>query len=305
MANKEKKEKKKKLNKKAKIEEERRLKNISSNKILIRVFKDFGSNTAILKAEYEAEERRDAYNNLVSVNKQFLHEEDTDFTIDDVYHEMEVLLEFKNKVREEKIKLLNKKIKFQDKLIQYLEKFPELNAVYNFADENLKLHDLHLLKEYTENIEGQGAYFTIEKGMRVYSFDSVDGFLVPIWRGVATHTQYPDHTRKKKIMIQEDIILQQELQKYNINKKLGNLLIWGIIAITILFGLNLWGGIKLIEMNHNMEKEIHGSAFECVQYTSDINKLFAESVQNKLFPETISDQGIKGDLTPLQPQTVK
>lgn len=291
--------------KKKKAQEEKQLKDISSNKILVRVFKDFGSNTAILKAEYEAEERRDAYNNLISVNKQFLHDEDTDFSIDDVYHDMQVLLEFKNKSKGEKTKLLDTKIEYQEEMLKYLDKFPELNAKFNYADENLKLHDYRLLKEYTENIIGEGAYFTIEKGMRVYSFDSVDGFLVPVWRGVANHSQYPDHTRKKKIVIQEDIILKQELQKYNINKKLGNLLLWGIIAITILFALNLWGGLRLLEMHSTLQKEMHGQAFQCVEYTAQINKLYADAVANKLLPPQPKDEGIQGQVQELKPTEIK
>lgn len=290
---------KKKEKKKAKD----KLANISSNKILIRVYKDFGSNTAILKAEYEAQERRDAYNNLVSINKEYLHDEDTDFTVDDVYHDMQVLLEFKNKETSDKLKILDGKIKYQEKLLTYLDKFPHINAIYNHSDENLKLHDYKLFMEYTKNISGQGAYFSIEKGMRVYSFDSVDGFLVPIWRGVATHTQYPDHTRKKKIIIQEDIILQQELQKYSINKKLGNLLLWGLIVNTIVFGLLLWGGLKVLEMNQNMNEKIHGQAFECAEYTSKINSIFADAVAMKLFPPE-EEEEISQELRELAPQRI-
>jgi len=292
-----------KRKKKQLAEEEKQLKNISSNKILVRVFKDFGSNTAILKAEYEAEERRDAYNNLISINKEYLHDEDTDFSVDDVYHDMEVLLEFKNKNKKDKVEILKKKIEFQQKLIRYLDKFPELNAMKNYSDESLKLHDYKLLKEYTEKIDGEGAYFTIEKGKRVYSFDSVDGFLVPIWRGVATHTQYPDHTRKKKIIIQEDIILKQELQKYDVNKKMGNLLMFAIIASVILFGLNVWGGLKVLEMHNNINNQAHDQAFACVEYTSRINQMFAEAVANKMFPEEVEEQ-IDKEITKLEPKTV-
>ena len=293
----------KKKKKQKKIEEKKALEKISSNKILIRVFKDFGSNTAILKAEYEAEERRDAYNNLVSINKEYLHDQDTDFTIDDVYHDMQVLLEFKNKKTPEKIEVLNAKIKFQEKLIIYLDQFPEINAIHNYADESLKLQDYHLLKEYTENISGEGAYFTIEKGMRVYSFDSVDGFLVPLWRGVSTHTQYPDHTRKKKIVIQEDIILQQELQKYNINKKLGNLLLWGLITMTILFALNLWGGLKLLEMNQGVQDKINEPSIVCTENTIRMNKIFADAIEKKLFPPEQAAQ-IEGRIKDIKPTTV-
>jgi len=287
----------------AKPNENEQINNISSNKILIKVFKDFGSNTAILKAVYDAEERRDAYNNLVSINKEYLHDEDTDFSIDDVYHDMQVLLEFKNKKRPEKIKILSEKIEFQENLIKYLDKFPELNAMYNYCDEKLKLHDYKLLKDHTETIDGEGAYFTIEKGKRVYSFDSVDGFLIPVWRGITHHTQYPDHTRKKKIIIQEDIILQQELQKYNINKKIGSLLLWGLIANTILFALLLWGAFQILEKNQNLEEQIHGQGYQCVEYTSKLNSLVADAMAKKLFP--IEDEAkIQAQIREVKPTSV-
>lgn len=296
--------KNKKVTKKKEVDKLEQLKNISSNKIIVKVYKDFGSNTAILKAEYEAEERRDTYNNLVSINKEFLHDENTDFSIDDVYYEMQVLLEFKNKNKEDKINLLEQKIKHQNRLIVLLEKYPELNSIYNYADENLKLHDYRLLKEYTQNIIGQGAYFTIEKGKRVYCFDSVDGFLVPIWRGISTHTQYPDHTRKKKIVIQEDIILQQEIQRYSSEKKVQSILTWGLIAITILFGLLLWGGLKVLEMHNNIQSEIQGSAYTCVEQTAEINKLFSEAVANKLI-SIKEEENIKEQVKQITPATLK
>jgi len=256
---------------KKKVETNEKLKGISSNKIWIKVFKDFGSNTAILKAEYDATERRDTYNNLIAINKEFLHDEDIDFSMDDVYNEMQVLLEFKNKKKVDKIEVLDKKIKYQEELIKILEKFPEFNSIYNYSDENLKLKDYRLLTEYTQNIEGAGAYFTIEKGKRVYSYDSVDGFLIPVWRGIAKHSQYPDHTRKKKIVIQEDIILKQELQKYNINKKLGNMLVWGMIINSILMAIFVFGIFKTTAIYTDYDAKAHESASLCVEYTSSIN----------------------------------
>jgi len=288
--------------KKNKKLEDNNFKNISSNKIIIKVYKDFGSNIGILKADYEAEERRDAYNNLVSINKEFLHDEDIDFSIDDVYHNMQVVLEFKNKTKEEKVKLLEEKIIYQEKLIQFLDKFPEINSIFNYSDENLKLHDYKLLKDYSGNINGSGAYFTIEKGKRIYSFDSVDGFLIPIWRGISSHTQYPDHTRKKKIIIQEDIILKNELQKYDINKKVGNLIIWGLICISILFALNLWGGLRILQMQGDITTEAHADALKCVEYTSNINKLYAEAAANKLFEK--DDPAIQTRIKDISPKEI-
>ena len=194
----------------------------SSGQIKIKIYKEFGSTTNFLKDVFIATEKRDLYGNLISINEKENHNEDIDFSMDDVYTKMNIILEFGNKNQNKKEEILNKKIERQQKLIQLLEKYVELNAVYNFPDESIKLRDYQLLLDYVKHHDGKGSYFSIEGGFRVYSFVSSDGFLIPIWHGVTTVTQYPDHTIKKKIMQQEDLVFAKQMAEYKRDKMLQN-----------------------------------------------------------------------------------
>lgn len=279
---------KKKGKKKAEKLDKAELLQISSNKILVKVYKHFGSNTSFLKAEYIAVEKRDNYKNLISINADYAHNEDTDFTIDDVYREMQVILEFKNYTKDKKLEILDRKIKYQEKLLTYLRTFPELNAAYNYADEFIKSTDYKLLRNYISKHDESGAYFSIEKGMRVYSFESVDGFLVPIWHGIDTYSQYPDHTRKLKITIQEDQRMRQEMREYNKERKIGQALSMALIMNIILFSILLFAAYKVWDKNNSMDDKIHASAYQCAEYTSKINTEITQILENTVVKELLA-----------------
>ena len=136
--------------KKTKVDK-KELKDVSSNKITIKVYKNFGSNVPFLVATYQAEEMRDEFNNLVSINSTYFHNEDVDYAIDDVYERMNVVLELKNKSREKRVELLENAIKKKERLVKLLDKFVELNALYNYADEALKLRDYQILLNFLKN----------------------------------------------------------------------------------------------------------------------------------------------------------
>lgn len=276
---------------------------ISGNSILIKVYKDFGSNTEILKAEYEAVETRDSFNNLISINPDFSHNQDTDFSIDDVYREMQIILEFKNKSREEKLKLLQEKIKKQDKILRYLEKYPQLNAMFNYCDENLKSRDYKILKKHITNHVGQGAYFTIENGVRVYSFMACEGYLAPIWHGIDSYTQYPDHTRKLKITVTEDMRMREEIRTYNKEQKVASLITWGLIITIVLFGINVWWAVHIYKANATMEEKLHASAFKCAELTSQLNEAYAIQLAEKL-GLTNQNKAPEGQTQELKPNSI-
>jgi hypothetical protein len=279
---------------------------ISSNEILVRVYKDFGSNTEILKAEYPAYEMRDNFNNLISINEQFSHNQDTDFLIDDVYREMNIILELGNKTTAEKIELLDKKIKKQDRLLRDLEKFPKLNAMFNYCDEDLKSRDYKIFLNHIKKgiNDGVGAYFTIEHGKRVYSFMACEGYLVPIWHGIDNYTQYPDHTRKLKITVQEDMLMKQELEEFNKNKKVVNIVVWIAVITLILFGLNIWAGTWLWGENVKIHDKFYSSAEECAKLTQEMNAAYGGLIQNVLIsPNT--PKVINSSIVKLSPQEVK
>lgn len=294
--------------KKAKLAKaEQELKKLSDNKILVRVYKNFGSNTSFLKAEYKAEEKRDQYNNLVSVNESYRHSEDTDFLIDDVYREMAIILEFGKKTKEQRVKLLNDRIEEQDKLLKYLKKHIPLNAIYNYADENLKSRDYKLLKNYISQHDESGAYFTIEKGMRVYSYESVDGFLVPIWHGIDTYSKYPDHTRKMRINIQEEQKMKEEMKEYNREKLVTKALTFAMILTGIIFAATLLAGFKVWEEHNNIEDKINSAAYSCADLTSRMNMEFIKLMDQTLVIQTqreIERSTIKKEDTDLAPEGI-
>lgn len=261
------------MSKKKKKEKEEALQKTSSNKILVKVYKDFGSDTQFLKATYHAEEKRDIYNNLISINKEFKHEEDTDFSMSDVYRSMEITLEFRNFDKDKKLEILKKKIETQEKKVRYLAKYPILNAMFNKCDEELKLQDYRLMANYIQFHDDRGSYFTIEQGVRVYSYNSQDGFLIPVWHGVDTYSQYPDHTRKLKITIQEDQRMRQELAMFKRDKLIGNILVVGLIFNIIFAALLIGASIKVWQMRDNFDARIHELSYKCVQYANqEINK---------------------------------
>lgn len=288
--------------KKRKKEKKDDIKDISTNEILVRVYKDFGSNTQILKAEYFATERRDLYNNLISINTSFAHNEDTDFSMSDIYREMQIILEFKNKPKEEKLKLLQAKIEYQDKLLRYLERYPKLNAMYNYCDEDLKSRDLKILKNYIQNHDGEGAYFSIENGLRVYSFMACDGYLAPIWHGIDRYSQYPDHTRKLKITVQEDARMREEIREYSKEKRVGDILKWGLVIVVIFFLVNCVLGYFLYEKHRTLDDRIYESAFRSADFVRQLNEAYGNIIQETLI--TPNNKQIEQKITTLDPDTV-
>ena len=105
---------------------------VSSTKINVKVFAALGGDLRTLKASYAAIEQRNDFGELVSINDQFHHDEDVNFHMDSIYREMQVLLDFRSKTKEDKQKALNQKIQKQEKLIFFLDRVPELNAFYNY-----------------------------------------------------------------------------------------------------------------------------------------------------------------------------
>jgi len=249
------------------------LSRISVGKVKIEVFKNMGSNVPIKMAEYYAEERRDEYNNLVAINEDTYHNEDIDFTIDDVYREMNLVLSLGDKPLADKEKIIVEKIKRQDLILKALDKYPRLNAIFNYQDEELKRDDYKLFLEYLSKLDPLGSYFTIEGGVRVYTYHSIEGFLVPVWHGITTHSQYPDHTRKKKINMQEEYTFLKEMKAFNKEKFSANVLVFASVIIGLMFigiiviGYNLW------DYKSGVDNAVNGNTIAC---NSNVGKAYEQ-----------------------------
>jgi hypothetical protein len=267
--------------KRKKSNQEKPISQISSQKISVKVYKGLGGEIRALKAQYTAEEQRDEFGELVSINDEANHKEDVDFQMESIYNELKVLLNLRAKSPEQRKKLLEKKIRKQEKLIFFLNKVPELNAIYNYQDEWGKLRDYRVLKNYLK-LDRSGSYFYIEDGIRTYEFDAVDGFLIPRWHGNDTYSSHPDHTRIKKIKIQEDLRFQQEMQGVKLDTKLVN---YGFIFLLInflLLGAIAYGGYWVMNKGADLDQPLNELRQKCIDETIQINQEYGSLVREAI-----------------------
>lgn len=266
--------KKKKKEKKGKDIEQ-----VSSIKISVKVFSALGGDLRTLKATYNATEQRNDFGELVSINDEFRHDEDVNFQMDSIYREMQVLLDFRSKTKNEKQKILNQKIQKQEKLIFFLDRVPELNAFYNYQDEWAKLRDLRVLRNYLR-LDDHGSYFYIENGVRTYEFDSIDGFLIPRWHGNDTYSSYPDHTRTKKIKIQEDYIFQKEMANRRFDMKLMSYAaIFFGVNMLLLAGLGV-GAYFAFDKIQEIDNEAVAASQACMDNSQQLNEQFGQVIKD-------------------------
>jgi len=252
---------------------------VSSTLINVKVFSALGGDLRTLKASYSAVEQRNDFGELVSINDKFNHDQDVDFYMESIYREMQVLLDFRSKSSEQKTKTLNSRIHKQEKLIFYLDKVPELNAFYNYQDEWAKLRDYRILRNYLK-IDEHGSYFYIDGGVRTYEFDAIDGFLIPRWHGNDTYSSYPDHTRTKKIKIQEDLIFQREMASRRFDIKLMGYAGMFFLANMILLGVLGYGYYLGYDKLSNIDNEAIMASKECLQNTVDVNNQFSSIIKD-------------------------
>ena len=266
---------------------------VATGNVKIKVFMTFGGSVNTLKDEFEAKEIRDGAGGLVFFNedKQFI--EDVDFEKNDVFANLKVMLEIKEKNHSEQLNILDKKIIKQKKIIAYLLKHEKLNAVYNFCDEELKLRDLQILRGHIANIdEKQGSFYTLENGMRTFSFLKKDGFFYPIWHGVDHFSTYPDYIRKKKIHTAEAKIFEKEWHN-KLKRALEPMtLIAVLIILVVLSGLLIWGVIKVMDKSSEMDNQINNQALKCTEYTSALNIQIASLFKNKCIDMLMQEENL-------------
>jgi len=266
-------------NKKKKQNKGKDIEQVSSTKIEVKVFSALGGDLRTLKATYSAIELRNDFSELVSINDKFKHDEDVNFHMDSIYREMQVLLDFRSKSKAEKQTSLNQKVQKQEKLIFFLDRVPELNAFYNYQDEWAKLRDLRVLRNYLR-LDDHGSYFYIENGVRTYEFDSVDGFLIPRWHGNDTYSSYPDHTRTKKIKIQEDYIFQKEMASRRFDMKLMSYAaIFFAVNMVLLAGMGV-GAYFAFDKIQNIDNEAILASQACMENSQQLNEQFGQVIKD-------------------------
>jgi len=289
-----KKDAKKEENKPKTVEQKKdNLSGVSGGEVNIKVFMTFGGSVNTLKDQFTAVETRDGAGGLLFYNQDKMFVEDVDFEKDDVFRELKIILEIKEKTPKEQLKILDKKIDRQKKIIAYLMKHDKLNAVYNFADEDLKLRDLQVLRSHIDNIdEKQGSFYTLEGGKRTFSFLKKDGFFYPIWHGVSHYSTYPDYIRKRKIHTAETEIFKTEWgNKLKRILPIATIITLAILLVILILG-NLYVGTVLLGKNADMDKQLHGQAFKCAEYTSAMNMQIGALFSNKCIDMLMDEENM-------------
>jgi len=265
--------------KKKKVE---KINNISQGKIKVRVYMRFGAEVRQRRAEYFATEKRDGYNNLVALsdNEEIGHNEDVDFTQENVYSAMKTTLGISNLQKDEALEKLEEEIARYNKRIKAINKHPELNKFANIWDEKRRLRELEIYKKYTENRSENGAYFKLEESLRVYEYESLGGFLIPIWHGVDNMVDYPDFTNKKKITMQETANIHKFFDSKGVKKMLISSVMMLLIINALLFCVLTYSGFKLWDKSATLDDQINACAIQSAKTTLETVEVFNQMMRN-------------------------
>lgn len=263
---------------------------MSSQNIKIKIYRDLGSNVNTCVGEFDAIEKRDSFGGMVIENSNINFLEDVDFEVEDIFDELNILLKIRNKNNDESAEILSTKIILQKRKIKYLEKFVELNALFNYPDEQTLLRNLTVLHNHVKNISSdRGSFFTFEGGKRLYSFVKQNGQYHPIWHNVDTYTTYPDYTRKHKIANIETEIFKSEfgefLKKYAAH---GSLALMAIILGVLILATG-WAAFEVMDKSRSLDATAQKSSLECVNQYSAMNIQIAKLMQNEILGPLINE----------------
>jgi len=275
---------------KKKQDDKKSQKQTAKGNIKIKVYMRFGAEVRQLRAEYLATEKRDNYNNLVAINESIGHNEDIDFSQEEVYSAMNVTLGIAGKTKEEAITKLRKACERTEKRINAIEKHPELNKFANIWDEKRKLREFEIYINYLKHRDSVGTYFKMEDGLRVYEYESIDGFLIPIWHGASNLSDYPDFTRKKKITMQETANIVSYFESKGSKKVLVNALLVVLIITSVLFFVNVYGAFQLLEKHQELDDRALEGAEICVTEFARSYATFNKVMDNAFINQYLEEQ---------------
>ena len=262
----------------------------AQNIINIEVYMRFGADVRHLRAEYTAEEKKDEYNNLVAINKRTGHNEDQQFTQEMVYESMGITLGIEHMEKEEAVKYLEKEIKKYEKRVAALEAYPELNVLSNYWDEKRALRVHKIYKNYLFKRSEKGSYYEMKYGVRTYKYESVDGFLIPIWQEADNLSDYPDYTIKKKITMQETANFDSYLNSKGGMRMAAYALIIILVVAVIFAGLNIWGGLKIWGIYDEKADQWAAPADYCAEQMATSYGVFTQLMENALIQEELKNE---------------
>jgi len=278
----------------AKKNKDKKTLDTAGNEVRVKIYLRFGSDTRHLRMDFLAKEKRDSYNNLSIMSEEHGFNEDSDFTQDEVYKAMRDTLSLDGLSKEKLVAKLNHDIEKIKIRVGALEKHPELNILANIWDEKGKLRKLLVYEKYMKYVSHKGCYYKVENNIRVYEFESIEGFLIPIWHGCDNLIDYQDNTVKKKITLQERDKLNTILDA----KKKENLkyvsLILVLVVCTVLCALFIFGTLKSFSYYNNYEAQCHRPAMESANAMASMTTTIKELFNNEVVMYCLLDQNKTG-----------
>jgi hypothetical protein len=273
-----------------KQDEKKQQQQTAKGNIKIKVYMRFGAEVRQLRAEYFATEKRDNYNNLIAINDEIGHNEDIDFSQEDVYSSMNITLGIAGLSKDEALKKIKSACDKTEKRINAIQLHPELNKFANIWDEKRKLREFEIFANFLKHRDSHGTYFKMEDGFRVYEYESVDGFLIPIWHGSDSLSDYPDFTRKKKITMQETANLNAYFESKGSKKIMVNALLMVLLITSALFFVNVYAGFKLLEKHQELDDRAMAGSEICVNQFARTYTLFNTIMDNAFIRQYLEEQ---------------
>lgn len=243
---------------------------ISKNTVKIILWQRFGSNVKHKRAEYFAREEKDAYGNPVVINEKRNHNEDFGFSQDEIYSTLKTTYDVEGKSKADVIKEIDANIDRLKKRIEALEEFPELSVFANIWDEKEYLERLDIFKKYVYLRSDNGSYYKEEDGLRVYDFESVDGFYIPIWHDADNMVDFSDYTYNKKVTMQESAELKTLLDaKRKQNIQYASFFMMMIVTV-VLAGLLTFAVLKTLDYHNEAVAEWERPAKYCADQSATL-----------------------------------
>jgi len=255
---------------------------VSHNVVKIIIWQRFGSNVKHKRAEYMAKEEKDAYGNPVVINEDRNHNEDFGFSQEEVYSSLKITYDIEGKSKEVIISKIEKDMGLLKKRIQALKDYPELSIFANIWDEKEKLEQLRIFKKYINLRSDNGSYYKEEDGVRVYDFESVDGFLIPIWQDADNLVDFSDYTYNKKVTMQETAELKTFLDsKKKQNIKYASFFMMMIITV-VLAGVLVFAILKTLDYHNESVADWEKPAKYCAEQSSQIFGTVTDILDNEV-----------------------
>jgi hypothetical protein len=171
--------------------------------------------------------------------------------------------------------------------VGYLTRFVKLNSIKNHADESLRLHDYEVLKDHIEKNGEVGAFYTVEEGIKTYSFVKENGEYVPFWINTNQKCQSPNNVTNNRTFLMENKIFDLEMsERIKQRVQISSITILAVVFVVLIVATFALAGF-LINKNNDMNDKIHGSSLQCAEETAKTNQNMVNFINNECVEKLI------------------